>query len=49
MKQCIEKIIVVEEIKRLIESPILYKSENVETRITMTQEHKQLLHDNNLL
>lgn len=37
MKQYIEKSVIAEEIKRLIKSPILYKSEDVETRINILE------------
>ncbi len=37
MKQYIEKSVITEEIKRLIKSPILYKSEDVETRINILE------------
>ena len=36
-KQYIEKNVITEEIERLIKSPILYKSENVETRINVLE------------
>jgi len=37
MAQLIDKANVVAEIERLIKSPILYKSENVETRINVLE------------
>jgi len=36
-KQYIDKNAITEEIERLIKSPILYKSENVETRIAVLE------------
>lgn len=36
-KQYIDKNAITEEIERLIKSPILYKSENVETRVAVLE------------